>query len=371
MTNKTITINPELFKISNITRKNKSANNTKKTQKEIKIKSNKPKTEDTNETKKHKLLGYIRKKQKELEKEKENNIFSDNLNLPSSSSSLTIDNSYHNQPIETSTFENSVLFFKDIEQKEITPAIQLFNRNQTVKNYSNINPTIQQSSTTATPSIPHPNILFNEQYPETQIITPQTTALHLSSMPKYGILKNGNLPTYRQYMKQFSPPSNNSDPPTTTTTQPIPSSSVNHPSSNTLPLEINTHSNDKLNMADNLGKNTVNYEKNNKSRIYYPKRKKTVRRTFKIGRSKSNIGVLVSNKTIRNEIMTKKQLLKQTPMKEVKQFLLKKKLIKVGSLAPNDVLRKMYESASLICGDVENHNTDILLHNFFHEGQIK
>jgi hypothetical protein len=58
--------------------------------------------------------------------------------------------------------------------------------------------------------------------------------------------------------------------------------------------------------------------------------------------------------------------LKQTPIKDVKQFLLNKGFIKVGSVAPNDVLRKMYESVSLICGDVQNHNNEILLHNYFH-----
>ena len=38
--------------------------------------------------------------------------------------------------------------------------------------------------------------------------------------------------------------------------------------------------------------------------------------------------------------------------------------IKVGTIAPNDVLRKMYESALLICGDVHNHNKDNLMYNF-------
>ena len=76
------------------------------------------------------------------------------------------------------------------------------------------------------------------------------------------------------------------------------------------------------------------------------------------------IAVLVSNKTIRNNISTKTQLLKQDPIHEIKKYLIKRGLIKVGSTAPNDILRKMYESSILICGEVQNHNPDNLLYNF-------
>jgi len=31
------------------------------------------------------------------------------------------------------------------------------------------------------------------------------------------------------------------------------------------------------------------------------------------------------------------------------------------------VLRKMYESALLICGEVKNHNPDNILYNFFND----
>jgi hypothetical protein len=102
-----------------------------------------------------------------------------------------------------------------------------------------------------------------------------------------------------------------------------------------------------------------------------PKRqKRIVRRTYKTGRSKitPNVSVLISNRTIRNNITTKTQLLKQTPIGEVKKFLIKGGFIKVGSIAPNDVLRKMYETATLICGEVTNHNPDNLLYNFMNNG---
>jgi hypothetical protein len=108
---------------------------------------------------------------------------------------------------------------------------------------------------------------------------------------------------------------------------------------------------------------------NNIKNKYRPKRmmqRKTVRRTYKIGRSTvlPRIAVLVSNKTIRNNTTTKTQLLKQTSIQDVKKHLIQRGLIRVGCTTPNDVLRKMYESTMLICGDVQNHNADNLLYNF-------
>ena len=103
-----------------------------------------------------------------------------------------------------------------------------------------------------------------------------------------------------------------------------------------------------------------------KTQPIFNKQKRTIRRTHKIGKSKvfPRVSVLVSNKTLRNNISTKTQLLKQTPMQDVKTYLMKRGFIKVGSTAPNDVLRKMYESATLICGELQNHNPENLLHNF-------
>jgi hypothetical protein len=96
------------------------------------------------------------------------------------------------------------------------------------------------------------------------------------------------------------------------------------------------------------------------------KQKRTLRRTYHVGKSKHypKVGVLVSNKTLRKKITTNAQLLKQVPMDEVKKTLIKKGFIKVGSTAPTDVLRKMFESVSLVCGEIQNHNPDNLLYNY-------
>ena len=117
----------------------------------------------------------------------------------------------------------------------------------------------------------------------------------------------------------------------------------------------------------NHGKKLEQQKKENKKRRI-PKRQKTLRRTYRVGKSRvaPKVSVLVSNKTIRKNIYTQALLLKQTPIKEVKRYLIKHGFIRVGSIAPNDVLRRMYENARLVCGELKNHNPDNLLYNFLH-----
>ena len=80
-------------------------------------------------------------------------------------------------------------------------------------------------------------------------------------------------------------------------------------------------------------------------------------------KSLANIGVI-------HDILTKKkkQKIRETPIEDVRKYLIKKGLIRVGSSCPNDVLRKMHESSMMMCGDIQNHNPDNLLYNYLHNG---
>ena len=95
--------------------------------------------------------------------------------------------------------------------------------------------------------------------------------------------------------------------------------------------------------------------------------KKLLRRTYRAGKDKHRprVGVLLPNKTLRSNVTTKAYMLKQTPIEEIHKTLVKKGFIKHGSSAPNDVLRKIYESIQMIGGEVSNYNADNLLYNFF------
>jgi hypothetical protein len=54
----------------------------------------------------------------------------------------------------------------------------------------------------------------------------------------------------------------------------------------------------------------------------------------------------------------------QIPIGDIKKALIKKGLIKVGSIAPNDILREMYKNVVMLCGDLQNHNTENILYNY-------
>jgi hypothetical protein len=206
--------------------------------------------------------------------------------------------------------------------------------------------------------------------------------------PTYGCLKNGSLPTYRNLMgtqKNYNSMSNMpiqiNNPVDIRAITNAPSMALNSPSisNNNMNTVVQNKFQEKI--SENLKRMNENSQvmaklnaiKHNKYKKI-AKQKKIIRRTYKAGKSKvlPKVSVLVSNRTMRNNITTKSQLLKQDPIEDIKKYLIKRGFIKIGSTAPNDVLRKMYESAVLICGEVQNHNPDNLLHNFLNDtGDVK
>jgi hypothetical protein len=359
-------INPELFSMSNpnnTTRKRqRQPNNPNK----IKIKSTEPKRkQDT--LKQKSILNMIRKQQQERYKQILEEAENKQRGIPPPKAAAASKPDDDN--VSDSIFKEATDFLNHISKK----TEQENKKNYTLKNHSILPKPISPSS--PTPQIDTTN-LIEEWYQ-----TPQPVPLPPSN---WGCLKNGNLPTYRNYMNK------------TRTNQPMifigggeaaakPSSSlISYAANNQIADKIESNLsrpvnnvnvpnpsglNERLQRANTAIqiKDSIKQHTSFRNQPYkIMKRKKTKRRTHKVGKSKQipKIGVLVSNKTIRSHVNTQTQLLKQTPIEEVKRFLIKHGIIKIGTIAPNDVLRKMYETASLMCGEVYNHNRDTLLYNF-------
>jgi len=100
--------------------------------------------------------------------------------------------------------------------------------------------------------------------------------------------------------------------------------------------------------------------------LHIPKINRTTR-TYKYTLGKKNgarhIGLLIKNRDTQKRIKQEVTQLKQQPIQEVKNYLRTKNLIKLGSQAPNDVLRKLYED-SILAGEITNNNANNLVYNF-------
>jgi hypothetical protein len=274
-----------------------------------------------------------------------------------------------------SDFKESLDYLSEVAKKNDIPKISY---NKTLKNFDGLPP----------PPIPVP--VLNDLAPT---ITPSGAPFNLPQ-PKYGCLKGGKLPLYRQYTRRqyeddpqpfkiapiFKPPVTQVPMPTQVQvpTQVQMSTQVQVPTQAQPPLLQQTPP--SLMPSPNINLDKINIfkgmsDKLSISDLYKPKqpnkRRKTLRRTYKIGKSKNTpkVSVLISNKTIRNQISNKSQSLKQTPIHDIKKYLIKNGFIKVGSIAPNDVLRKMYETAMLACGEIHNYSPDNLVYNFFNAEQ--
>jgi len=314
--NKTISINPDLFTTSSSKRTSRrTKTNDKKSNMDIKIK---PQKDKTKQFRKQHILRFLRQKQEDNYKKLLDNNNNNNNNPPKREK--PVDEGFNGD------FDESLKYLTDIANNSSNK------HNFTSKNYNQTQPNVVSSVLSPinidTSSISHRDSQINLSRP----------SINNASTPTWGCLKNGSLPTFRDWKNS---------------TQKV-------------------HSLGDLNDK----KNEISYMMKQQNeplnpKLNFMKQKRTVKRKYTVGKSKtiSKVAVLVSNKTIRNNIINKTQEMKLKSIEEMKRYLIKRGFIRVGTSAPNDVIGKMFETANLVCGEIENHNADNLLYNYLNDAE--
>ena len=333
---KQITIDPTMFEFSSSkTRKQKVQR-----EKIPKLKLRPPSTPNRiDHTIKSHALKFLRNKQLKIHQAR--------LNGPDETAGgpKPVDDTFVND------FDSSLEYLSSIQQKpaELPRPFQAYH---TLRSPIKIEPPIESLFDSAKPAFTDET---NIQIEEADVFSAAKPFEYENpkDQPLYGCLKNGNLPTYRNYHRTLRSKTHDIV-------------SIDDRPSYKEWLQKNT---EMRKVNERREKMEMNKMEEKKRTPKYVKRKKTVRRTYHIGRSlnKNKVGVLVSNRTIRRDIDKKCNELKQTPIEDVRKALVKKGMIKVGTIAPNDVLRTMYESLGTICGEVKNHNSDNLIYNYFND----
>ena len=170
-------------------------------------------------------------------------------------------------------------------------------------------------------------------------------SIFLKDEPPHGCLKNGKKPTFREWATKML--GGGGEPATTTTTP-------NNESTGLIGGGAGSGS----------GSGEIHPDQVAGMRV---KIRKTKKKSYRIGKHDDVVGVLLKNKQTQRHIQNQHLTLKQKTIGEIRKYLYDHQLLKVGSNAPPDVLRRMYED-SIMTGDVKNTNNDVLLHNFMSGG---
>jgi hypothetical protein len=173
----------------------------------------------------------------------------------------------------------------------------------------------------------------------------------------YGILKNGIKPTFKTWNKTQKNVYTNID---TDTVMNVPSAYV-APVENCLPEPIVIETPQQINTvipvtieppstADPVLEESSIVEK---------------KVPIKVGKSKKNktVHILIACNKTRKMKIDAHDAIRKTNLSTVKNYLKSRKLIKVGSTAPTNLIRQIYENAKSY-GDVVNENKQNLLYNF-------
>jgi hypothetical protein len=223
---------------------------------------------------------------------------------------------------------------------------------------------------------PNPDDLFNptndNKVTEDPDITVEPPSIFIKQDPPHGCLKGGSKPTFREWLNKFkaSPVNtiteylhggeNGSNDDSTTNKKRADDQGEDDGWED---VDDNDDDDDPTTKKDSSSrKNTYKIDPNRIKGVRM-KIRQTVTKKFRVGKYNNTVGVLIKNKDTQKHLQKEHLSLKQKSINEIKKFLYDKSLLKIGSTAPPDVLRRMYEDA-ILTGDVVNTGSGVVLHNF-------
>ena len=159
--------------------------------------------------------------------------------------------------------------------------------------------------------------------------------------PPYGILKGGKKPLYSEYRRTLR----NKD---------------RGPS-----IKFSTPVKDENTAKEPLVRQKKLERLKRKLRKPSLTRKRRLKR-YTLGKRKGKVGILIKSRKTRRKIKKEHDNLKKKKLADIKLYLKKHGLLKVGSNAPEKVMREIYETA-VLSGDVYNKSGDVLYHNFLND----
>jgi len=319
---KTIQINPDFFKMGKKTRKKKE----KKQRLDLR------QTIKPNNLKKQ-LLTRIKNHQQENQ---EKNKKSDTDNLDKFQNDFNSSLNYLQTMIKQKKEKKRKRTRKKKEKITSTPII-------------NTQPFTQGTNS---PSIQSPQLVSTQPVSTQPVATQPVSTQPVStqpvstqpSAPLYGCLKNGKKPTYSQYIKTLK------------------KSDTSKKKTLVLPPK-SPPTTEVLERREKLNKLKETMALPKKETILKTINMKRTIKIFKLGKKGDKVGVLVKSCKTRKKIKEEYKILHSKCILEVKRYLRKHNLIKAGTAAPENILRKLYED-SFLAGDIYNKNADILLHNY-------
>jgi hypothetical protein len=374
---KIIQINPDLFKISKRTKKNRPEKQNISIPKPI-IKSSEIK---------RKLLNRIKQKKTEENKNNKNNKIPkiNDYELDEFIDNLENVNEKEEPEDELS---DAINYFDNMSVKEKEKQ-KILNKTYKNRNLNSNNSSLNNLSL----NIPYQLKTNYSNIQENDILDTITNDI-LDDLP-YGCLKGGTKPTYKTWMnsvKNYSsmaytdkidsvrpptpPKKRQEDKINIFTENEYKESLFAEPDKhkeNILKRQINdklkkieTEQHDMLKEFDDNIEPTAEENVSNKQYI-----KKITKRKYTLGKSPKyrKVGILIKGRQTKKNIINSHKKLKHTDIHQIKKYLKKRGMLKTGSSCPDEILRKMYES-SMLSGDVNNTNKNTLIHNFLNDDEI-